>query len=166
MINLGTAPDTIDGPLVPFGPTDADGFQLSLPAKTTWLVEYTDPDMGFSAEYTFAFDGERLRLNSMKINEPGNPGGYISTDALTRLRIPKILHDVVYHYNSYLPSKLNTLSLKDTTTLAQYYYAEFACDGAPRKSLMEYMDWSRTNANYHITKFAKAGLIPENRLRY
>jgi hypothetical protein len=163
MINLGKASSKTDGKLIKFGPVDSDGNQLSLPEMTTRLIEY--PALGFRAEYTFVFDGNRLKLDSMSLIEATKPEK-ITTYALTKLRIPEVMRDLVYSYNHFLGAKLDTLSLKDTTTLAQYYYAEFACDGSPRKVLMSYMNWSRSNANYHLKKFANAGLIPAERLRY
>jgi len=146
--------------VIPFGPVASDGYQLSLPERVTATVDYSN----FKVDYTLFFNGERMVVESVNISGVDDQG-FVSTRDLTQLNIPKVIRDVVYKYNSDFGGRLDTLALKDRITLAQYYFLEFTCDGSPRKALMDYMDWSRTNANFHITKYAKAGMIPADRVR-
>jgi hypothetical protein len=88
----------------------------------------------------------------------------LSTRALTQLRIPEVMQGIVYEYNPVLATTVKR-GVKTPGVLAQIYWAEFVCNGSPRKAVMEYMGWSRTNANYHLTKLEKAGLIPADRSR-
>jgi hypothetical protein len=46
------------------------------------------------------------------------------------------------------------------TFLAQVYWFEHISWGSPRGSIMAYMNWSRTNANFHISKIARKFPLP------
>jgi len=146
-----------DGKLVYFGPeSNGDITQLKLPTSSTRLVDYEEH--GFSIEYFFTFDGKRLSLSMMTVIRVTNPNG-ITTKALTELQIPKVMQELVYSYN---PSLDISARRKDRTTehLVQAYLAEYACSGSPRRAVIERTGWSRSNANFHLKKLAKAELIP------
>ena len=150
-----------EGKKIPFGPDTDDVIQLELPKIVTRSVDYED--LGFKVDYTFAFDGRTLKLDSMSIFELTAKEG-LSTRALTQLRIPEVMQGIVYEYNPVLATTVKR-GVKTPGVLAQIYWAEFVCNGSPRKAVMEHMGWSRTNANYHLTKLEKAGLIPADRSR-
>lgn len=148
-----------DGKLIYFGPESSGSIaQLKLPAFATRLVDYEEH--GFSVEYTFLFDGARLNLGAMNIIRVINPNG-ISTKSLTELQIPKVMQELVYSYN---PTLDVAARRKDRTTedLIQAYLAEYACSGSPRRAVIERTGWSRSNANFHLKKLAKASLIPSD----
>jgi hypothetical protein len=50
--------------------------------------------------------------------------------------------------------------LEGPTFLAQVYWFEHISLGSPSGSIMNYMHWSRTNANFHISKIAKTYSLP------
>lgn len=146
-----------EGKRVSFGPDNGKTtVVLELPEIARRLVEY--PDLGFSAEYVFTFNGDRLKLDSMNIFEVLSPNG-VSTQALTKLYIPDVMREMVYAYNPVLAHDIKS-KVSDEYTLAQMYWAEYVCNGSPRRTVMEVTGWSRSNANYHFKKWSDAGLIP------
>lgn len=150
-----------EGKKISFGPDTDDVIQLELPKIVTRSVDYED--LGFKADYTFTFDGRNLKLDSMTVFEVTTEEG-LSTRALTQLRIPEVMQGIVYEYNPILSATVKR-GEKTAGVLAQIYWAEFVCNGSPRRAVMDHMGWSRTNANYHLTKLSKAGLIPADRDR-
>lgn len=158
MIIRGKADGTKkDGPLVYFGPeSNGDIVQLKLPAASKRLVDYDEH--GFSVEYMFLFNGEKLSLVTMNVIRVINPNG-ISTKALTELQIPKVMRELVYAYNPTLDVAARNKN-RTVEDLVQAYLAEHACSGSPRRAVIERTGWSRANANFHLKKYAKAELIP------
>ena len=146
--------------MIYFGPINSGSSleQLSLPEEITKVVEYKD--FGVKVEYLFAFDGKRLRLTSMSLVS----GTEISTSLLVKLQIPRIAREVVYEHNPSL-APLIASGTKNKTFLAQLYWAEYVCDGAPREMFRRQLGIARNTANYHLTRFSTAGLIPTNRER-
>jgi DNA-binding transcriptional ArsR family regulator len=153
------SPKLYEGKRIPFGPAMKKSSQLSLPAISTRVVEY--PEFGFTAEYTFTFDGNKLKLDSMAIFEVLSPAG-LSTDNLTKLQIPAVMREMVYAYNPILQTVIEN-KLTSDNAISQIYWAEYVCTGSPRKAVMNQLGIARSTANYHLKKLATAGLVPAER---
>jgi hypothetical protein len=141
-----------------FGPKSPKGTleQLRLPEITIKTVEYSDPEI--RVDYLIKFTGERLIISSMNIH---NPSG-IATADLTKLQIPKVLREFVYEHNPELKSLIASRDV-DKTSLAQLYWAEYACFGKPRELFREQLGVARNTANYHLKKLETVGLVPKDR---
>jgi hypothetical protein len=141
-----------------FGPKNTKGRleQLRLPETTIKTVKYGALDL--EVEYLIKFTGERLFVASMKIH---SASGILTAD-LTKLEIPKILRDFVYEHN---PELLSVVASRDVdkNSLAQLYWAEYACFGKPRELFRQQLGIARNTANVRLTKLATVGLIPKDR---
>jgi hypothetical protein len=145
-----------DGRIVTFGPFDPDtGATLTIPATFTRRVSY--PAIGLAAILECVFTGDRIEVESIKIERVEK---FISTKVLTQLALPAVIREIAEDAipNSNRWAKLNAATdnkAENPEFLAQIYWFEHVSWGSPRGSIMTYMNWSRTNANFHITKFSK-----------
>lgn len=150
-----------DGKLVDFGPPRPDGGTvLSIP--TTFSRTVTYPTLGLSAEIECAFTGDRIEVESIRIRKNSQ---FVTTVALTQLSLPLVIRAIAEDVipNSKIWAKLRgDLDNKNSSPefLAQIYWFEHVSWGSPRASIMTYMNWSRTNANFHITKFSRNFPMP------
>ena len=152
---------TPDGKTVTFGPTDPEtGVTLSLPATFTRRVSY--PGHGLAVILECVFTGDRIEVESLKIERVAK---FISTKVLTQLALPAVIRAIA---EDAIPNSSRWASLNSTSDnkaenaefLAQIYWFEHVSWGSPRASIMAYMNWSRTNANFHISKFSKNMPMP------
>jgi predicted transcriptional regulator len=137
----------------PIGPKTAAG-QLVLPEVVIASVKYSD---GSSAEFVYKLREQQLRLISLFMNNEAE--GINSVDT-TRIKLPAVAKRVVQEINAGVISKL---SVETKEGLAQSYWSEYICGGAPRQLIMKMKGWSRSNANHHIKKLASVGLVPADR---
>ena len=142
--------------MIEFGPADSGSRRLSLPESVTRVVKYKELDL--EVKYQISFNGERLRVDSMEVL--GASG--ITTAALTKLKIPKLLRSLVYEHNPWLHS---LIASGDTNKvfLAQLYWAEYACQGSPRLVVKNQIGKSTNTTNYYLRKFEASGLVPKDR---
>jgi hypothetical protein len=142
--------------MIEFGPADSRSRRLSLPESVAKVVTYKELDL--EVRYQISFTGERLRVESIEVS--GASG--ITTAALTKLKIPEILRSLVYEYNPWLH---NLIASGDTNkvSLAQLYWAEYACQGSPRLVVKNQIGKATNTTNYHLRKFEASGLIPKDR---
>ncbi len=152
---------TPDGKTVTFGPYDPEtGATLSLPATFTRRVSY--PGHGLAVILECVFTGDRIEVESLKIERVEK---FISTKVLTQLALPAVIREIAEDAipNSNRWARLNAPTDNKAETaefLAQIYWFEHVSWGSPRASIMAYMNWSRTNANFHISKFSKNMPMP------
>jgi hypothetical protein len=150
-----------DGKRVNFGPFDHEtGTQQSIPSKLTRRVTY--PELEIAAVVECIFTGDKLEVQSIKIESDGK---FVSTKVLTQLALPAVIRQIAIQEvpDSQLWAQLdkdNPHKLIGPTFLAQVYWFEHISWGSPRGSIMNYMSWSRTNANFHISKIARNFGLP------
>jgi hypothetical protein len=149
---------------VRFGPLEPSlGLALMAPEKVTARVSY--PSWGCTMEVHCAFLDARLGLERIVL-EATNPTQRTINSTLTQnLEISKVMREIclktfpqseVWAERS---SQDHGPHLNSDEFLAQIYWFENATWGKPRMALMNYMNWSRTNANWHIKRLAKSPLI-------
>jgi hypothetical protein len=150
-----------DGKSVEFGPYDHEtGTQQSIPSKLTRRVVY--PQLEVAAVVECIFTGDKIEVQSIRVE---NDGKFVSTKVLTQLALPAVIREIAIQEvpNSKFWSQLdkdNPRKLTGPTFLAQVYWFEHISWGSPRGSIMNYMGWSRTNANFHISKIARNFGLP------
>lgn len=150
-----------DGAPLEFGPFDQEtGTQQSIPSSLSRRVVY--PDLEVSAVVDCIFTGDRLEIERISVE---NNGKFVSTKVLTQLALPAVIRAIASEVvpNSMLWAELKPnqdFKLEGPTFLAQVYWFEHVSWGSPRGSIMKYMNWSRTNANFHISKIAKTYPLP------
>jgi hypothetical protein len=150
-----------DGKPVDFGPFDQEtGTQQSIPSSLSRRVIY--PELGVSAVVECVFTGDRLEIERISVE---NNGKFVSTKVLTQLALPAVIRaiaiEVVPNAKLWAELKPNQdFKLEGPTFLAQVYWFEHISWGSPRGSIMSYMGWSRTNANFHISKIARDFPLP------
>jgi len=144
--------------MIEFGPADSRSRRLRFPESVTKVAIHKELDL--EVRYQITFDGERLRVKSMEvISEYG-----VSTAALTKMKLPDMLRDLVYDYNPWLR---DIVASGDTSkvSLAQLYWAEYVCLGSPRLTVQRQIGKARNTTNHHLKKFEAGGLIPKDRIR-
>lgn len=150
-----------DGELVTFGPINVESStHLAIASNFTRRVTY--PALGITCIIECAFTGDRIEVSSLSIEKVE---AYITTKALTLLALPQVIRALAEDAipNSQTWSKPRAPGDNRPTSpefLAQIYWFEHVSWGSPRASIMKYMGWSRTNANFHITKFSKQIAMP------
>lgn len=150
-----------DGQRIEFGPFDQEsGTQQSIPSTLTRRVIY--PELGVSALIECIFTGDRLEVQSLSVQ---NSGKFVSTKVLTQLALPSVIRAIAMEVipNARIWASLDSneiLKKEGPTFLAQVYWFEHVSWGSPRGSIMNYMNWSRTNANFHISKIARNFPLP------
>jgi hypothetical protein len=144
-----------------FGPVNPGSTleQLRLPEVVTKEVKYAS---GLVVGYTIKFDGKILRVSSMNVTSDRPYGILISS--LIKLKIPKILQDLVYEYNPEVHTLIAS-GEKSTEFLSQLYWAEYVCSGTPRESFRKQLSLSRNAANARLRKLEARGLVPSDRAR-
>lgn len=155
-----------DGERVNFGPFDHEtGSQQSIPVSLTRQVVY--PDLEVSALVECVFTGDKLEIQSITVSKDGK---FVSTKVLTQLALPAVIRAIAIEVipNSHLWAQLNGEQIgkpEGPAFLAQVYWFEHVSWGSPRGSIMNYMNWSRTNANFHISKIARQFGLPGSHAR-
>lgn len=150
-----------DGKPIDFGPFDHEtGTQQSIPATLTRRVHY--PELEVTALVECIFTGDKLEIQSLTVQ---NKGKFVSTKVLTQLALPAVIRAIAIEVvpNAKLWAYLDAsqiLKHEGPTFLAQIYWFEHISWGSPRGSIMTYMNWSRTNANFHISKIARNFPLP------
>jgi hypothetical protein len=150
-----------DGKPVEFGPFDHEtGTQQSIPETLTRRVIY--PELGITALVECILTGDKLEIQTICVQ---NSGKFISTKVLTQLALPAVIRAIAIEVvpNAELWAHLDSsdiLKHEGQTFLAQVYWFEHISWGSPRGSIMAYMNWSRTNANFHISKIARKFPLP------
>lgn len=150
-----------DGKPVEFGPFDHEtGTQQSVPETLTRRVHY--PELEVSALVDCIFTGDKLEIQSITVQSKGK---FVSTKVLTQLALPAVIRAIAIEVvpNARLWAYLDATQIfkrEGPTFLAQVYWFEHISWGSPRVSIMNYMNWSRTNANFHISKIARNFPLP------
>lgn len=151
-----------DDALARFGPSDPEtGLRLSIPKKLVRTVSY--PDIRLEVGLLCVFSGERLEIEKITIE---SMGAYVASRDLTQLALPQVMYQIVSEavpeatVLSKLADKDNLDKPNGAHFLAIMYWFEHAGWGAPRARIMEYMGWSRANANFHLKKIGKAIPLP------
>lgn len=145
---------------VRFGPSEPSlGFGLEAPEKLLTRISY--PAWGCILELYCVFLNSRLGIERI-ILEATNPTDRTINSSLTQnLEISKVMREVCL--TSFPKSEVwadrssqdRGPHIASDEFLAQIYWFENATWGKPRLALMNYMNWSRTNANWHIKRLAK-----------
>ena len=151
-----------DEALVQFGPFDPEtGLRLSIPKRLSRKVSY--PDLNLNAFLSCTFSGERLEIERMTIE---SKGAYVTSRDLTQLALPHVMYTIA---SAAVPEAKALNRLVDSEKLekpegpaflAAVYWFEHAGWGAPRARIMEYMGWSRANANFHLKKISRNFPLP------
>lgn len=150
-----------DGKRVSFGPPDPEtGRALSLPTSFSRRVVYKD--LGIAALVECIFNGDRIEVESVQIEKVTK---FVSTKVLTQLALPTVIRalaeELIPNSNTWAKLKANSDNKPQSPEfLAQIYWFEYVSWGSPRGSIMTYMNWSRTNANFHISKFSRNIAMP------
>lgn len=150
-----------DGKRVDFGPFDQEtGTQQSIPVSLTRKVVY--PDLEVSALVKCVFTGDKLEIESITVMQGAK---FVSTKVLTQLALPGVIREIAIEVipNAQLwanPGVHKMGKPQGPAFLAQVYWFEHVSWGSPRGSIMNYMSWSRTNANFHISKLARQFGLP------
>jgi hypothetical protein len=150
-----------DGKSVVFGPYDQEtGTQQSIPSRLTRRVVY--PELEVAAVVECIFTGDKLEIQSLDVQSNGK---FVSTKVLTQLALPSVIRAIALEVvpNAKLWAELKAdkqVKPVDPIFLAQVYWFEHISWGSPRGSIMTYMNWSRTNANFHISKIARNFPLP------
>ena len=150
-----------DGEPINFGPFDQEtGTQQSIPTFFSRRVLY--PELEVAAIVECIFTGDKLEIQRISVE---NNGKFVSTKVLTQLALPAVIRalaiEVVPNARLWAELKPNQeFKLESPTFLAQVYWFEHISWGSPRGSIMTYMSWSRTNANFHISKIARDFPLP------
>ena len=149
-----------DDEFVPFGPLEPSlGRTLQAPKNLVARVSY--PAWGCTMEIHGAFFESRLGLERIVL-EATNPKERTINSTLTQsLEISKVMREI--SLRAFPESEIwadrksqdRGPQLNSDEFLAQIYWFENATWGKPRMALMNYMNWSRTNANWHIKRLAK-----------
>lgn len=150
-----------DGGLVDFGPFDqGSGSQPSIPSRLTRKVTY--PELGVIAMVECVFTGDRIEILSISVQKNER---FVSATVLSQLSIPSVIREIAIQ--AVPNSQLWALAGEDQERryesqafLAQVYWFEHVSWGSPRASIMKYMNWSRTNANFHISKISREVELP------
>jgi hypothetical protein len=150
--------------MVQFGPFEPTlGLVLKAPDKVRAKVAY--PSWGCTMELSCAFFDSRLGLERITL-EASNPKERTINSTLTQnLEISKVMREICL--KTFPQSEIwadrssqdKGPQLDSDEFIAQLYWFENATWGKPRLALMNYMNWSRTNANWHIKRLAKNPLI-------
>lgn len=154
--------DIPDGELVAFGPFDTQfQAQLKIPRTMARVVKYKDFPLDALVELVFT--GEKIEIVRLTLS---GRDGYVATGNLVKLALPAIIREIA---EQAIPNA-DYWSLKSSTSkpsgpdaeayMAQLYWFEYATWGSPRGAIMEYGDWSRTNANWRIRKIAGSETLP------
>jgi hypothetical protein len=150
-----------DGEPINFGPFDQEtGTQQSIPNSFSRRVIY--PELEIAATLECVFTGDKIEIQSLKVEKNGK---FVSTKVLTQLALPSVIRAIAIEVipNSSLWAELEPnqeFKLEGPTFLAQVYWFEHISWGSPRVSIMNYMKWSRTNANFHILKISSNFPLP------
>ena len=154
-----------DDAVAHFGPTDPDtGLRLSIPKKLVRTVSY--PALKLQVGLFCVFSGERLEIEKMAIESRGS---YVASRDLTQLALPQVMYRI---FSDAVPEArvLTELADKDNphkpdgaAFLAMLYWFEHAGWGAPRARIMDYMGWSRANANFHLKRISSNFPLPATR---
>jgi len=145
---------------IQFGPLEQSmGLALKAPEKLIARVSY--PSWGCTMEVHCAFLDARLGLERIVL-EATNPTERTINSTLTQsLEISKVMREIcltTFPQSEIWADRSSQdlgLHLNSDEFLAQIYWFENATWGKPRMALMNYMNWSRTNANWHIKRLAK-----------
>jgi hypothetical protein len=148
-----------------FGPTDPEtGLRLSIPEKLERTVSY--PALKLQVGLFCVFSGERLEIEKMTIESMGS---FVTSRDLTQLALPQVMYQIVSDavpeamVLSKLADKENPFKPDGAAFLAMLYWFEHAGWGAPRARIMEYMGWSRANANFHLKRISANFPLPATR---
>jgi len=150
-----------DGELVAFGPFDQEsGSQASIPTQLTRKVTY--PELGVVALFELVFTGDRLEIQRISVESNEK---FVSATVMSQLSIPAVIREIAVQ--TVPNSKIWALAgsgqqrrYEGQAFLAQVYWFEHISWGSPRASIMKYMSWSRTNANFHISKISREVELP------
>jgi hypothetical protein len=156
-----------DEAVVRFGPTDPEtGLRLSIPTRLSRSVSY--PSLKLEVGLFCAFSGERLEIEKMVIE---SKGAYVFSRDLTQLALPQVMYQIV---SDVVPEARQLAKFADKRNLdrpegagflATMYWFEHVGWGAPRARIMEYMGWSRANANFHLKKISTTFPLPKTRVQ-
>ena len=155
-----TTTDTPDGPLRGVGPQGFEyPFEIEVPMQMQRKVTY--PGQEIELLIDLVFPGERIEIRNLQLH---GREGYIATQYLTGLGLPKIIRAIAVDS---IPNSSRWLNVsgrgnKDLPYhyLAELYWFEHISWGSPRSAIMQYTGWSRANANWHLRKIAKEFPLP------
>ena len=146
--------------LVPFGPIEYEnGLRLFAPESVSAKVLY--PTWDCSLELFCYFQGSRLDLQKIVIEANKPKERSINSSLTQNLEISKVMRELslaVFPQAEIWADRSSQDEgprISSEEFLAQLYWFENATWGKPRQTLMNYMNWSRTNANWHIKRLAK-----------
>jgi hypothetical protein len=145
---------------IAFGPKDPElGISLMAPVKLSAVVAYEDWEC--TLRISCVFQDSKLGLERVVIDANNPQKRTINTSLTQNLEIPKIMRELSLRV---FPNSANWANRSSQDSgphassdqfIAQIYWFENATWGKPRLALMNYMNWSRTNANWHIKRLAK-----------
>lgn len=150
---------------VEVGPSQGVGQVLRVPKDFHYRFEFDSlPDV----EIMGVFDGDRFQVTELSLSTKAG----LSATQLIRIKLPELVglvaKDLIPHAEYWTtdgaPRDL-ILSNKEMTSLflAQAYWFHHLSWGAPRLFVMEFMDWSRNNTNFHLKQLAKSVGLPASR---
>lgn len=145
---------------VTYGPFEPS-LGLSLQAPRHVLARVSYPAWGCTMELHGAFLESRLGLERIVLAAANPEERTINSTLTQNLEISKVMREICL--KAFPDSEIwadrksqdRGPHLGSDEFLAQIYWFENATWGKPRMALMNYMNWSRTNANWHIKRLAK-----------
>ena len=157
---LITDTDIPDGPLRGVGPQGFEyPFEIEVPIKMQRKVTYPDQDIELLVD--LVFPGERIEIRNLQLQ---GRSGYIATQYLTGLALPKIIRaiavDAIPNSSRWLIAPAEGGGSHSYQHLAELYWFEHISWGSPRSAIMKYTGWSRANTNWHLRKIAKEFPLP------
>lgn len=145
---------------IQFGPVEpTQGLVLRAPEQLIAKISY--PFWGCTMEVHCAFLDSRLGLERLVIDAANPNDRTINSTLIQNLEISKVMREICLR--SFPQSEIwadrtsqdRGPQLDSDEFIAQLYWFENATWGKPRLAIMNYMNWSRTNANWHIKRLAK-----------
>lgn len=155
-----TPTDTPDGPLRGVGPQGFGyPFEIEVPVKMQRKVTYPGQDLELLVD--LVFPGERIEIHNLQLQ---GRHGYIATQYLTGLALPKIIRaiavDSIPNSSRWLNDPAEGGGSQSYQYLAELYWFEHISWGSPRSAIMKYTGWSRANTNWHLRRIAKEFPMP------
>jgi hypothetical protein len=150
---------------VEVGPSQGVPQVLRVPKDFHYKFKFDSlPDV----ELKGVFDGDKFQVTDLSLSSKSG----LNATQLIRIKLPELVGLVALdlipqakYWTLDGAPKDAILSNKEMTRLflAQAYWFHHLSWGAPRLFVMEFMDWSRNNTNFHLKQISKSVGLPASR---
>jgi hypothetical protein len=154
-----------DGPLVSFGPIDPETkLQLSIPL--TFERVLLDAPNDLLVTLSCRFNNNKVEV--VRLNVQTTSGGNISSRAIAQLGLPAFIREatlsVIPNVDFWTSSSSSNEEIEadshNFAYLAQIYWLEHICFGAPRQTLMNLLALPRSTCNVLLREIKRTYKLP------